>query len=153
MVIQVDSRERKFDHVTSYFDSQEIQWFISKLVVGDYVNLKNPMVVVDRKQSLQEVASNVCQEHDRFVRELERANELGFKLIVLIEEPNVKDLVGVCSWYNWRRKKNPKAVNGKTLYKIMLTMQSKYGVEWQFTTKQNCGKRIIELLGGEPNAV
>lgn len=148
MVIQVDSREQRFDHVTRYFDSQGIKWVKSKCVVGDYVNLKNPMVVIDRKKDLQEVAGNVCQQHDRFVRELELANELGYKMIVLVEEPNITTLNQVPSWYNWRRKTNPKAINGKTLYKIMSTMSDKYGAEWLFTTKENCGKRIVELLGG-----
>lgn len=148
MVIQVDSREQKYEHVTQYFDSQGIKWVRSKCVVGDYVNLENPMVVIDRKKDLQEVAGNVCQQHDRFVRELELAKELGYKLIVLVEEPNITTLTNVCSWYNWRRRTNPKAVTGKTLHKIMRTMSDKYGVEWQFTTKQKCGERIVELLGG-----
>jgi hypothetical protein len=115
-------------------------------VVGDYVNLENPMVVIDRKKDLQEVAGNVCQQHDRFVRELELARDLGYRMIVLVEEPNITSLPNVCSWYNWRRRTNPKAVNGKTLYKIMSTMSEKYGVIWEFTTKVNCGKRIVELL-------
>lgn len=149
MVIQVDSREQKYDHVTNYFDSNGIKWVKSKCVVGDYVNLENPMVVIDRKKDLQEVAGNVCQQHERFVRELELARELGYKMIVLVEEPNITTLTNVCSWYNWRRKKNPKAVNGRTLYKIMKTMEEKYGVEWRFTTKQKCGETIIELLSGE----
>ena len=134
MVIQVDSREQKYEHVTRYFDSQGIKWVKSKCVVGDYVNLENPMVVIDRKKDLQE---------------LEFARELGYRLIVLVEEPTITTLTNVCSWYNWRRKKNPRAVDGKTLYKIMLTMSQKYGVEWQFTKKEDCGKRIIELLGGQ----
>ena len=145
-MIQVDSREQKYDHVINYFDSQNIKWIKSKCVVGDYVNLENPMVVIDRKKDLQEVAGNVCQQHDRFVRECELAKELGYKLIVLVEEPNIKELVDVCGWFNWRKKKNPKAVNGKTLYKIMDTMRNKYGIEWQFTTKQKCGEKIVELL-------
>lgn len=148
MVIQVDSREQKYDHVTRYFDSQGIKWVRSKCIVGDYVNLENPMVVVDRKKDLQEVAGNVTKDHERFVRELELAKDLGYRLIVLVEEPNISSLPNVCSWFNFRSKKNPKAINGKTLYKIMKTMSDKYGFEWQFTTKQNCGKRIIELLGG-----
>ena len=146
MVIQVDSREQKFDHVTKYFDSQEIKWVKSKCVVGDYVNLENPMVVIDRKKDLQEVAGNVCQQHERFVRELELAKELGYKMIVLVEEPNITSLTEVCSWYNWRRRTNKKAITGKTLYRIMSTMSEKYGVIWEFTTKANCGKRIVELL-------
>ena len=148
MIIQVDSREQKYDHIIKYFDSQEIKWVRSKCVVGDYVNLENPMVVIDRKKDLQEVAGNVCQQHDRFVRELELAKELGYRMIVLIEEPNIKSVSEVFGWYNWRKKTNPKAVNGKTLYKIMLTMSQKYGCEWKFTTKAKCGETIVNLLGG-----
>ena len=148
MVIQIDSREQKYDHVTRYLDSKGIKWVRSKCVVGDYVNLENPMVVIDRKKDLQEVAGNVCQQHDRFVRELELAKELGYRMIILVEEPNITSLPNVCSWYNWRKKKNPRAISGKTLYKIMATMQEKYGCEWIFTTKAKCGERIVELLGG-----
>lgn len=148
MVIQVDTREQKYEHVTKYFDSQGIKWVKSKCVVGDYVNLENPMVVIDRKKDLQEVAGNVCQQHERFIRELELAKELGYKMFVLVEEPAMICLEDVCHWYNWRRKKNPKAITGKTLYKIMLTISQKYDVEWKFTSKEKCGERIIELLGG-----
>lgn len=146
LVIQVDSREQKCDHVTNYFDSKGIKWVKSKCVVADYVNLENPMVVIDRKKDLQEVAGNVCQQHERFVRELELAKELGYKMIVLVEEPSISSVEQVFGWYNWRRKKNPKAISGRTLAKIMLTMSDKYNVEWQFTTKAKCGERIVELL-------
>lgn len=149
MHIIVDTREQKYNHVTNYFDEQNIKWVRSKLICGDYQNPLNPTVIIDRKKDLQEVAGNVCQQHDRFVRELELAKELGYKLIVLVEEPNIKQLIDVCGWYNWRKKKNPRAVSGKTLYKIMSTISDKYNVSWEFTSKQNCGKRIMELLGGE----
>ena len=149
IIIQVDSREQKYEHVTNYFDSKGIKWVKSKCVVGDYVNLENPMIVIDRKKDLQEVAGNVCQQHDRFVRMLELARELGYKMIVLVEEPNINSLIDVCSWYNWRRKKNPKAVSGVQLYKIMKTMGEKYEFEWQFTSKYKCGEKIVELLGGD----
>ena len=148
MVIQVDTREQKCEHVTKYFDSQGIKWVKSKCVVADYVNLENPMVVIDRKKDLQEVAGNVCQQHERFIRELELAKELGYKMIVLVEEPTMTCSEDVCHWYNWRRKKNPKAITGRTLYKIMLTISQKYDVEWKFTSKEKCGERIVELLGG-----
>ena len=148
MVIQIDSREQKYDHVVNYFDSQNIKWFRSKCVVGDYINLENPMVSIDRKKDLQEVAGNVCQQHQRFVRELELAKELGYKMIVLIEEESIKNLSEVPKWYNWRKRKNPKAISGKQLFKIMSTMADKYNVEWRFTTKSKCGETIIKLLGG-----
>ena len=146
MVIQVDTREQKYDHVVKYFEKQGIKHIRSKCVVGDYVNLENPMVVIDRKKDLQEVAGNVCQQHERFVRECELAKELGYRFIVLVEEPNMNELIDVCSWYNWRRKKNPRAITGKTLYRIMKTMSEKYDIHWEFTSKDACGKKIVELL-------
>lgn len=148
MVIQIDSREQKYNHVTKYLDNNNIKWVRSKCVVGDYVNLENPMVVIDRKKDLQEVAGNVCQQHERFVRELELASTLGYRMIVLVEEPVIKCLEEVPTWYNWRRKKNKRAVTGKQLFKIMSTMADKYGVEWMFTPKEKCGEMIVELLGG-----
>lgn len=39
--------------------------------------------------------------------------------------------------------------NGERVAKIMRTMVEKYGVEFQFCRKSECGKRIIELLGGD----
>jgi hypothetical protein len=69
-------------------------------------------------------------------------------MIILVEEPNITSLPKVCSWYNWRKRTNPKAISGKTLFRIMNTMQEKYGIEWKFTTKESCGKTIVELLGG-----
>ena len=151
LVIQIDTREQKYDHVVKYLDSQGIKHVRSKCVVGDYVNLENPMVVVDRKKDLHEVAANVTKDHDRFVRELELAKELGYQLIVLVEEPTITSVEQVFGWYNWRRKKNPRALDGKTLRKIMLTMQDKYGFDWQFTSKAKCGERIVELLERKEN--
>jgi ribosome-associated protein len=40
---------------------------------------------------------------------------------------------------------------GEELYKAMVTMTEKYGVEWVFCDKKNTGKRIVELLRGECN--
>lgn len=148
LIIQIDSREQKYDHIVKYLDNRGIKWVRSKCVVGDYVNLENPMTVIDRKKDLQEVVGNVTTQHERFIRELELANELGYRMIILVEEPSVRSLNEVPKWYNWRLKKNPKAVNGKTLYKIMLTISQKYGCEWMFTTKDECGEKIVELLGG-----
>lgn len=147
MHIIVDTREQKYNHVTDHFDREGIKWVRSKLICGDYQNPLNPMVVVDRKKDLHEVAGNVTKDHERFVRELELAKDLGYRLIVLVEEPNIATLANVCSWYNFRRRTNPKAIDGKRLYKIMKTMSDKYGFEWMFCKKEDCGKRIVELLG------
>ena len=57
MQIQVDTREHKkeWERVQKQFDAMEIQYFRSKLYVGDYQSLDNPRLVVDRKKDLQEL--------------------------------------------------------------------------------------------------
>lgn len=150
MTIQVDTREkaRAIEGIIKEFDKQGVTHFSSKLYVGDYVNLENSFLVVDRKQNLLEVCSNVCQQHKRFVNEIKRAKATGIKIIFLVEHgENIKSLEDVKNWVNPRLKESPLAVSGERLYKILSTLERTYGVEFRFCDKRNTGKRIIEILG------
>ena len=161
MIIQIDSREKAkaIKKIIAEFDRQGIKHPVSKLMVGDYMNYDNPRVIVDRKQNLTEVCSNVCQDHDRFRRELVLAKENGIQLIILCEHgKDIKSLEDVIFWKNPRSEKrkkidgkwqtvNTNAMKGDILYKILTTLQEKYGCEFQFCTKEETGKRIIERLG------
>lgn len=150
MTIQVDTREKQhaIEKILGEFDKQGIKHFSSKLPVGDYMNLDNARLVIDRKQNLLELCSNVCQQHTRFVNELRRAEQFEIKIIFLVEHSrNIKSLEDVKDWVNPRLKKSPLAVSGERLYKILSTLERKYGVEFQFCDKQNTGKRIIQILG------
>ena len=75
MDIQIDSREkaRAIKKIVQTFDKEGINYFSSKLLVGDYMSLDNPRLIIDRKQNLQELCGNVCQQHERFRNELIRA--------------------------------------------------------------------------------
>lgn len=57
-------------------------------------------------------------------------------------------LEDVKTWQNPRLVESPRAVNGDQLYRIMLTMAEKYGVQWEFCDRLHAGKRIVELLTG-----
>lgn len=119
----------------------------SKLFVGDVSLLNDQSVSIDLKRNLAEVAVNVGQDHARFKRELERAQEYGIRLIFLVEHGgSIKTLEDVHNWANPRLKDHPLALTGLRLYKIMLALQNKYGIEWHFCDKRCTGKRIIELL-------
>lgn len=149
MTIQIDSREkaRAIQKILADFDKQGITHFVSKLPVGDYMNLDNPRVVIDRKQNLLEIVGNVCQQHKRFRAELERANQYGIKLIILIEHGGtIHGLSDVINWKNPRLAVSPMAMSGERLYKVLSAMEKKYGIEVLFCDKRNTGKRIIELL-------
>lgn len=147
MTIIVDTREQKYSHVTRSFDQMGVKWVRSKLLTGDYTRIDSMALVVDRKKDLQEVCGNICQQHDRFRRELERAQENGIKLVFLVESGTVNELPDVMKWDNPRLKESPYALSGVGLYRRMATIQSKYGVEWKFCRHQDTGKRICELLG------
>lgn len=149
MVIQIDTREkaRAITKILRYFDSSGVKHFSSKLPVGDYVNLDRPRLSVDRKQSLNELCQNVCQDHKRFRAELERAKELGIHLIILCEHgSNIRRLEDVIRWENPRLKISPMAMSGERLFKVLSAMSSKYDTEFLFCSKNETGKRIVELL-------
>lgn len=162
MIIQIDSREkaRAITKIIKEFDSHVIKHPISKLMVGDYMNYDNPRRIVDRKQNLSELCANVCQDHERFRRELLLAKENDIQLIFLVEHgKNIRRLEDVIWWENprrWKRVKDEntgawkdvetKAMQGETLYKILKTQERKYGCRFEFCEKKDTGKRIIELL-------
>lgn len=107
----------------------------------------HPEVVIDRKRTLGEVVGNVTQEHERFRRELLRAQEAGIQLIVLVEHSNrIRTVEDVKRWQNPRLRFSPQAMSGERLYAVMLTMSAKYGVEWMFCEKRQTGQRIVEIL-------
>lgn len=152
MQIQIDSREKAkaIAKIIATFDKCGVSHYTSKLYVGDYMSLDNPRLIIDRKQNLSEIYSNVCQGHKRFREELTRAKEAGIKLIILCEHSrNITCLEDVREWQNPRLDKNPYAWSGERLYKTLRTISEKYDVDFLFCTKAETGKKIIELLGGK----
>lgn len=163
MIIQIDSREkaRAIKKIVAEFDRQGINYHTSKLYVGDYMNYDNPRVIVDRKQNLSELCSNVTHDHERFRRELIKAQESEIQLVILCEHGNgIECLEDVIFWRNPRGEKcvkidgawqhiKTKATSGETLYNILTTLVRKYGVRFEFCKKEETGKRIIEILSDD----
>ena len=156
MVIIMDTREkpRAVQKILAEFDRRGIEVVHRALNFADYANPeKLPGPVVDRKQNLLEVASNVVQGRPRLLREIERCNRSRCRLIFLVEHGGkIRALEDVIQWKNPRLKTSPLAVSGERLFRIMKAMEIRYGIEWQFCSKQQTGKRIIELLGGDGHA-
>lgn len=154
MQIQVDSREKShaIGNILRHFDENGIQHFVSKLPVGDYISLDNARLSIDRKANLQELCTNIAQDHTRFITELYRATSLGIRLIILCEHgPSIKTLEDVRSWENPRLRTSPRAMTGEKLYKAIRTISCRHGVEFFFCNKSETGAKIVELLGGERN--
>lgn len=150
MQIQIDSREksRAIKKIIEEFDRNDVRYFVSKLYVGDYVNLENPLVFIDRKQSIAEIAQNATSGHARVKRELKRLKKIGGKMYFLIEQDRIgskriKSLDDIMLW-------TPKygTINGMQIYKVLRAWLAKYDIEYVFCGKKNTGKEIIRLLGG-----
>ena len=166
MQVQVDTREhaKEWERIKGQFDDLGVQYFRSKMYVGDYQSLDNPRLVIDRKKDLQEICGNVCQQHERFKAELLRAKEQGIKLVILCEHgADIKSLEDVYFWQNPRKYQirwktvngkrvkdvvSAKAVDGNQLYKSLCTIRDRYNVDFVFCRKEETGQKIIEILGG-----
>ena len=160
MNIQIDSREHRsqLKRICEQFDALGVQYLISKLPCGDYMSLDNARLVIDRKQNLTELCSNVCQDHERFRNEIIRAREHNIRIIFLCEHGDgIETLEDVIFWENPRRKRRvkkdgewqtieTKATTGDILYRILKTIERKYDVEFLFCRKEDTGARIVELL-------
>lgn len=166
MQVQVDTREhaKEWERIKGQFDDLGVQYFRSKMYVGDYQSLDNPRLVIDRKKDLQEICGNVCQQHERFKAELLRAKEQGIKLVILCEHgADIKSLEDVFFWQNPRKYQirwktvngkrvkdviSAKAVDGNQLYKSLCTIRDRYNVDFVFCQKEETGQKIIDILGG-----
>ncbi len=136
----------------------------------DFVN--DIKVCVDRKNSVEEIANNICgstKEHERFRNELIRAQKAGCKLYIVIENqekkikgsnvtnPYISHLSEMHTWRNPRlflrdkfgKQRYPLAARGITVQKAMYTMQKKYGVKFLFCRPEESAKLILDILQGK----
>ena len=65
MLIIVDSREKKNAHILHYFDEHGIEYVIRKMDVADYQIEGMDKFVIDRKQNLDELATNLTNPKDK----------------------------------------------------------------------------------------
>ena len=146
MIIQIDTREkdRAIKKIIAEFDRQGIKYISSKMFVGDYCDLSNPLVIIDRKQNIAELAQNATSQHDRFKRELLRLDEIGGKMHILVEQEKIdgvkiQSLEDVMMW-----KPRFGKIIGLQIYRILSAWQ--HNIEYVFCSKANTGKEIIRLL-------
>ena len=145
VIIDTRDKEHAIRGIVAYFDRHGIEWERRKLDTGDYMLEGRPELVIDRKQSLSELAHNLLSaDRARFYREIRRAREQGIRLIILCEEGiSVRTLADVQKW-----KPKYGKVTGKALADAIYRLEIGYGVPVVFCGKRSTGKRIVELLTG-----
>lgn len=155
MIFIHDTRNKpgKHDNVENYLRDNGHTIIRSKMYVGDIALLHDQSVCIDLKQNLQEVCSNICQQHVRFRNELIRAQEANIRLLFLVQHSrNIRTLSDVRHWKNPRLTVSPYALDGPALYQRLQSIEVKYNTVFYFCTKRETGSYIIQLLqnGGKP---
>lgn len=165
LIEDTGNKAGKHRNIHEWADHEGVTIMRWKLPVGDYTMPTDQRVCVDTKYGLQEVYSNLIQDHRRFRAECELAQDMGIHLVILVEEPGIRSLEGVAAWKNPRRERwfkvnaahkagkllklkipNTPPVPSARLMQTMATMTERYGVEWAFCNKAETGARIWELL-------
>ena len=151
----VDSREKPkaIKTILKQFEARGIKYSISKLYIGDYMEYSNPLLVIDRKQSIQELAANCTRDHARFKAELERAKAVGAELVILVEQNRYKDRdkwIHVETIEDLMLWSSPHTtIRGEKAYRVLRAWISKYPIRVEFCDKRNTGIRILEIIYGK----
>lgn len=142
LTIICDSRENVNGHVTSYFDKCKVAHVTRKLDTGDYSAMIGDMtlehdVVVERKNSLDEIAGNFTIDRQRFEDEFTRAKADGLKVFLLIENASWSDIL----LHNYRSKLEP-----KSLIASLLSWQVRFNITIIFCKPTETGQIIHGIL-------
>ena len=157
MLLLVDSREKPkaIGKILKYFEEQGIDYEVSKLLFGDYMEYSRPGLVIDRKQNIAELAKNCTVEHERFRRELERVKRTGSELIILVEQNRFVDrgksvkVETVEDLLTWSSPHT--VVRGEKVYRVLRSWMAKYPLQVRFCDKRQTGRQIVKILYGEEN--
>lgn len=147
-----DSRQQKgrHEHKHNWWGSHDVSLIRCKIAYGDYC--LPPVVSVDTKASISELAFDIDHDHVRFKREIVGARDAGVQLVVLVENTDgVRDLEDLSEWSESpedyaRRKFAKRRLRGSRLAKACATMAERYGVRFEFCAPEEAAERIVEIL-------
>ena len=154
-MLLVDSREKPkaIKTILKQFDDGGVDYSISKLFIGDYMEYSNPSLIVDRKQSIAELAKNCTTDHTRFKAELERAKAVGAELVILVEQNRYKDRdkwIHVETIEDLMLWTSPHTtIRGEKVYRVLRAWMAKYPIRVKFCDKRNTGIQILEIIYGK----
>ena len=171
-LIYIDSRQQanKHEHKNQWWVAHGVPTITVCLNFGDY-QTDGSNISIDTKAHVDEIAANIGgKQHARFRRECQRAQQAGYRLIILVEnKEGITGLHDLGAWINghclacrfYRQGKcNPrelstkcikhnkrKPIQGEQLARAMQTMSNKYGVRFMFCEPKDAAEIICKLLG------
>ena len=143
ITVIVDTREQKNDHILEYLNEHSIPYKVEKLDTADYsfVLPKYPdfnmdkKVLIEKKNSLTEIAGNFTSGRERFQREFERITDE--KIHLVIEDAT------------WKKVKNGSyrsQLPSKSMTASLLTWNIRYNCPVWFVGKDESPDLIYKLM-------
>ena len=149
--IQIDTREKEIDHITAIFDYLNVKYKQTTLNAGDYtfnyttiidnglgskyeVEQKSN-IIIERKNSIDEITQNFTKHRDRFKREFDKLTAVDKHLII---ENNVLNDVFI---ENYRSDMHP-----NSLIMSILSFQYRYGINFHYIHKFYTAHLMLRLF-------
>lgn len=150
MIVLYDTREKRNEHILSYFDKQGITYRKEKLDFGDYTFLLpsaatgqgdiyfHDSIVIERKNSLEELSGNLAQKRTQFETEFLKARNAGAKIYLMVE-----DVGGYSSIISHKYNTQFTPVSFMSSLK---TFEHRFGANIQFIDEQYSGYFIYSTF-------
>ena len=153
-LLLIDTREKPkaIEGILQAIEDAGIPYMKTKLLFGDYMDYGQPHIVIDRKQSIAELAKNVTTDRARFIAELDRAKAANARLVILVEQirykdrdkwVSVRDISDLMLWSNPHTK-----IRGEKVFRVLSELIYKYNISVVFCDKRVTGKKILEIIYG-----
>ncbi len=150
MVILIDKREKENKHIIDYFTKNKIKYEKRTLDYGDY-SFYIPSgaavdkdiyfhkeVVIERKNSLEELSGNLGKDRERFEKEFLKASKDGCRIYLMVENPRgYNDIME--HKYKTDFKPLPYVASLKSF-------ENRYGLNIQFIDRQYSGYIIYSTF-------
>lgn len=149
LVILVDTKEQVNQHITSVWDNNNIKYKAKALKTGDYSFMVEACpelgfprdtyftdeLCIERKNSVSEIAGNLVEKDERFMRELSRMPFID-SVYLLIEDDSLNDIFN----HKYRSTYNETA-----FIRTLLTTQKRCGIFLYFCPKERMAEFIFEI--------
>lgn len=149
LIVLVDTREQTNLKILEYFDKHNIKYKSKALKTGDYSFMikKCPELgflvdtyftdelCIERKNSVSEIAGNMVEKDERFLKELNRMINIQ-DVYILIENDKLGDIIE----HNYESK-----YNELSFLRTLLTTQKQCNFYLYFVEDKHMGQMIYEI--------
>lgn len=153
IVILIDTREQNNSHIKQFLDNKQIKYKVKKLDFGDYSCMLpagtfegqerdiyfDRDIVIERKNSIDEIAGNFKDDGTRLKTELAHLNKYGIKYYFFVEDPNYDINI---RQGNYRSQYDPKALYNR----IKKSIEIRYNTFVRPISKEVIGSEIYNTF-------